>query len=217
MNADIQLQQNLIDIVKRAIGTEAAAIGIAVEDGIAILTGSLPNVAHKWAAERAVAQVGVVRAIVSKLEIVQSGDRPRTDMEIARVVADALQGTMSLPHQQITAMISDGWVTLEGAAHLPEQRQDAEDALCCLAGVRGVINRIVVQPEYTPELVEALIERGLWRTLGSDARFVTLETRGAVAILRGTVRSEADLADAEWTAWGAPGIVQVENHLEVMP
>lgn len=216
MNSDTQLQQELISIVKLTIGAEAAAIGVAVEDGIVLLSGHVTTMARKWTVERMVAQVGAVRAIVTKLEIVQSGDGSRTDLAVARVVAAALQGTRSLPQQRITATISDGWVTLEGMAQLPEQRQDAEDALCCLAGVRGVINRITVQPEHTPELVEALIERGLWRTLGNDARFVTAEVHDTSAILRGMVRSEADLADAEWAAWGAPGIVRVENQLEVM-
>ena len=217
MNTDMHLQQELMTALRDAIGADVAALGVAVEDGIAILTGTVSSMARKWAVERTVAQVGAVRAIVTKLEIVQFGAVPHRNLELARVVADTLQGTRSVPHQRITATISDGWVTLEGMVQLPEQRQDAEDALCCLAGVRGVINRITVQPEHTPELVEALIERGLWRTLGSDARLVRAEVHDTTAILRGTVGSEVDLADAEWAAWGAPGILGVENHLVVVP
>jgi osmotically-inducible protein OsmY len=50
-----------------------------------------------------------------------------------------------------------------------------------------------------------------------DADRITVEVDGHKVILKGTVRSYAELRDAERAARNAPGVTQVENRLTVDP
>jgi hypothetical protein len=50
-----------------------------------------------------------------------------------------------------------------------------------------------------------------------DAERITVEIDGHRAILKGTVRSYAELKDVERAVRNAPGITEVENHLTVDP
>jgi osmotically-inducible protein OsmY len=50
-----------------------------------------------------------------------------------------------------------------------------------------------------------------------DSRRVTVETRGGWVILSGSVRNWAERAEAQWTAWAAPGVSEVENNIIISP
>jgi osmotically-inducible protein OsmY len=47
--------------------------------------------------------------------------------------------------------VSDGWITLDGAVAWRFQKSAAERAVRHLMGVRGVTNKIVVQPQAAPQ------------------------------------------------------------------
>ena len=50
-----------------------------------------------------------------------------------------------------------------------------------------------------------------------DSRRITVETRGGWVILRGSVRSWAERAEAQWAAFAAPGVFEVENNIIINP
>jgi len=50
-----------------------------------------------------------------------------------------------------------------------------------------------------------------------DSRRITVETRGGWVILRGIVRSWGERAEAQWVAWAAPGVSEVESHITFSP
>jgi osmotically-inducible protein OsmY len=67
MNDDERLQQDVIDELAAEDNLDASTIGVAVRDGLVELVGTVPSVAEKHCAERAVRRVGGVRGIVDKL------------------------------------------------------------------------------------------------------------------------------------------------------
>ena len=87
-----------------------------------------------------------------------------------------------------------------------------------LAGVRGIVNLLTVDPpssEVKP-IVQG-IERAFHRSAELDCKHILVEAApdGEVQ-LRGTVRSWAELHDAERAAWSAPGVRGVVNRLAVV-
>ncbi len=75
----------------------------------------------------------------------------------------------------------------------------------------GVSDLIRVFPQITSKDVKIKIKEALHRSATIDADQIEIETIENKVILRGTVRSHAEKADAENAAWSLPGITKVEN------
>ena len=197
----------------------AAAIGVAMKDGIVTLTGRVSSLAEKYAAARAAVRVVGVKAVVNEIEVgLPLADR-RSDEEIARTVVTSLISHASVPLDRVKAHVSQGWVTLEGTVEWDYQREAAERAVRHVRGIKGVIKRIIVQPAVTanPDVVKAQIEAALKRSAELDAQRITVETQGSKVILRGRVRSWVERQEAERATWAAPGVTEVENLIIVEP
>jgi osmotically-inducible protein OsmY len=69
----------------------------------------------------------------------------RPDSDIARDVARATKTNAQKPDAGIKAIVSDGFVTLEGTAEWDFERRNAESCARNIAGVRGVMNCIRVK------------------------------------------------------------------------
>ena len=54
-------------------------------------------------------------------------------------------------------------------------------------------------------------------TIDVDARRIRVEASNNVVTLTGSVHSWLGEIEAQAAAWGAPGVTQVVNHLEIMP
>ena len=101
---------------------------------------------------------------------------------------------------------------------LPFQRTAAENAVRRLSGVRGVTNQLVLQvgrAPVQPAEVKHRIEAALRRSAEIDARGIQVKAEDSRIILRGMVRTWAEREDAEQAAWGAPGVVSVQDELVV--
>jgi osmotically-inducible protein OsmY len=193
----------------------AAHIGVAVNDEVVTLTGSVPTYAEKLGAERAVKRVAGVRALVNKLEVRPAIGTARTDTDIARAVVQALEWDVATPHEKIKAHVADGWVTLEGEVNLNFQRTAPERAVTNLAGVKGISNFITLKPSLRPEDIRSRIEAAFRRSAEVDAGNIQVETQDGQVTLRGRVRTWAEREEAERAAWAAPGVHALKDELTV--
>jgi osmotically-inducible protein OsmY len=194
---------------------QAAAIAVAVKDGIVTLAGRVHSYWEKVAAERAAARVSGVKAVVNDLEIELPGSSERTDEDIARAAVKALEWNVLIPRNRIKVKVSKGWVTLEGSVDWQFQKTAAEKTVRHLVGVRGISNLVEVKPRVAPKEVKAAIEEALKRSAKIDASRIKVETDGDKVTLRGTVRSWSEREEAERAAWRAPGVRIVDNRIAV--
>jgi len=146
-----------------------------------------------------------------------SGRSERTDTDIARAAVDALNWRTSVPGDEIKVSVTKGWVALEGNVHWQFQKSSAYEAVHDLVGVRGITNLITVKPKVRATEVKSRIEAAFHRSAEVDAQKVRVETHDNTVILRGDVRSWSERQEAELTAWAAPGVTQVDNHLMIKP
>lgn len=215
--SDTDIQRDVSNELKWDPSLRDDDVAVAVRDGVVTLAGTVHSYMEKWTAERVASKVKGVKAIVNNLEVNLPSSSQRPDPEIARAAVNALSWNASLPQDRIKVKVERGWVTLEGDVDFYYQREAAERAVRPLWGVKGVTNLITVRAAPAPSDVKQKIKEALQRGAGFDADRITVEVDGHKAILRGTVRSFAEMRDAERAARNAPGITDVENHLTIDP
>ena len=114
-------------------------IGVAAEDGVITLTGTVETVGYRTAAERAAKRVDGVRSVANDLRIRAINER--TDTDIARDATHRLRNNIAVP-ATVQVVVSDGYLTLDGTVTWVHQRAAAESAVRYLRGVKGVENTI---------------------------------------------------------------------------
>jgi osmotically-inducible protein OsmY/prolyl-tRNA editing enzyme YbaK/EbsC (Cys-tRNA(Pro) deacylase) len=215
MKTDIILQQDVIDELAWEPSIDAAAIGVAVEDGVVTLSGHVPSYAEKWTAEHVVKRVAGVCGVANEIAVRLPGASVRTDSDIARAALLALEWDVYVPKQRVTVTVGDGWIKLEGTVDSQHQKLAAARAVRALTGVKGVTNLIAVRPLVQPAEVATKITAAFQRSAVLDARGIQVDTLGRKVVLRGTVRAWEERAAAERAAWSAPGVAEVDNQLIV--
>ena len=215
MKSDIELKREVEDELRWEPRVDAAAIGVAVEDGVVTLSGSVDSWAEKWAAEHAVKRVAGVAAVAEEIEVRLPVHSRRTDADVARAAANALAWNTFVPPDSVKVTVENGWVTLEGVVASAHERSAATEAVRRLIGVRGVSNLVALKRGVTAANVKEDIRRAFERTASLDANGVTVDVDDGRATLHGTVRSWAEREAAEGAAWSAPGIANVDNRIFV--
>jgi osmotically-inducible protein OsmY len=210
-----QLQRDVQDELKWEPALDEAGIGVSVEDGAVTLTGHVSTYSEKTAAERATKRVHGVHAVANDLVVKLPSSKERDDTDIAEAAARALQWRSDVPSDAIKAVITKGWVTLEGNVEWYFQKQAAYDAIRHLSGVKGVTNNVAIKPRASAFQVKEKIQDAFRRSAEIDAKRVQADVQDSKVILRGTVRSWAEREDAESAAWAAPGVSKVESHIAV--
>jgi osmotically-inducible protein OsmY len=216
MKTDTELQHAVMDELAWEPSVDAAEIGVSAESGIVTLSGTVKSLPQKWAAEKAAQRVAGVKAVTDETVVKLPGDSELTDTDIARAAVNALDWNASVPRGRVTLIVSHGWVTLEGTVRFHYERVAAEYAVRAITGLKGVTNLITVKPPHTsPSDVKHRIEQAFERAADVDAQTISVDTRDGKVILRGTVGSWTEREQAEWAAWAAPGVSQVENRILV--
>lgn len=212
---DLSLRRAVEEELEFDPAIEAANIGVTVENGVVTLTGHVNSYAEKIAAEHAAAGVEGVRGIAQELAVRYPNHKRTADDEIAQRALRIIDWDAALPDGGVKVRVQNGVVTLSGEVEWGYQRAAAEQAVRRLSGVVGINNAITVRPRAETSDVRERIERALVRNAELAAEGIHVEVKDGRVKLWGKVRSWSQRGLAERTAWAAPGIREVEDHLTI--
>lgn len=214
---DHRLRQDVLDELDFEPSVNAAHIGVGANAGVITLTGFVSSYGEKLAAERAARRVRGVKAIAEEIEIRLPSDKKSSDDEIARRAVDILKWRVGLPANRLGVKVEKGIVTLTGEVDWRFQKTEAEAAIHDLTGVAGVANLIrVTSPVELPEIREK-IQKALHRSADVDASRITVHIDGGTVVLGGKVHAWYERDIAERAAWSAPGVIEVQDHIQIEP
>lgn len=210
---------NNIDIHRRVLEELAwdprvreREIAVAVKEGVVTLSGKVTSNAEKQAAARAAERVPAVRAVANDIDVRIADPHAPSDTDLAHAVVDRLKWDTEVPDERLQTRVDNRWIILEGTVEWSFQREAAERAVRNLFGVRGVSNLIAIEPKIESSEVKHRIESALRRYADEEARRINVEISGNRVILRGTVRTWAELQQVLTAAWDS-GAMYVDNHL----
>ena len=216
MKTDEQLRTDVESELNWDSSVLDSGIIVSVKSGVVTLSGHVPSYIDKIGAEKAVKNVAGVVAVANDIEVRPGSASQRSDSEIAAAAVNALKSSVAVPADRIRVIVSDGWITLEGAVTQWYQKSAAQSAVHNLWGVKGVSNNITVEPAVKSGDVRGKIQRAFQRHAAIDADKVNIEVSGGTVTLSGEVHSWHEKDDAETAAWSAPGVKSVRNNLSVV-
>jgi osmotically-inducible protein OsmY len=215
MKSDEEIRRDVEAELRWDPDVDPKDIGVAVSEGVVTLAGFVRSYSQKLEAERDAKRISGVRAVANDLEVRLPNLDERPDPDIAREAVQQIHAMLPYSGEKITAVVKNGWVTLEGEAEWHYQRERAEEAVRRVRGVKGVSNLITLKPKVATAVIKSQIEEALKRSAETDAKNITVEVEGDKVTLRGQVRSWAERQEAERAAWRSPGVRQVENLIAI--
>jgi osmotically-inducible protein OsmY len=215
IRTDAQLHKNVVDELAFEQSVDTSKVAVAVKNGVVTLSGSVPNYAAKYGAEKAVKRVHGVGGVAEELTVDPFPNPEYTDTDIAQAARRSLQRHSVTTAQGIQLQVEHGHINLEGQVEWQFQRQNAHDAVAHLLGVKGVHNKITLKPQVLSTEIEANIKHAFERRSELDARQVTVAVSGGHVTLSGSLFSWAEREQAARAAWSALGVTDVVNHIKV--
>ena len=219
MRTDAQICADVTEELLWTPCVDATDIAVKVTEGVVTLTGFVKSFDERCGAERAVKRISGVRALANDLEVRLQADDSRTDPEIARAAAVALEHDLPRSAHLVGIVVEKGRVTLEGVVDWQYQKERAEQAIRALRGITGVTNLLYVKGGARPVAsdIKLKIAGALKRSAEIDAARINVQINGNEVTLTGKVHSWSEHEAAAETAWSAPGVTAVKNHICVGP
>ena len=214
MQFDVHIDYDFIDVI--------------VNNNIVTLSGTVGSLFEKSKAESLAWVIGVdsVRSDNLKIEIKRKDvmrkntyNIEKTDEEIQKAVQKTLVHDARVDIVDVEIQVKDGYVSLDGSVNNLRAKKAAEDDADNVLGVVGVENRLKIEPllPKPPKTVQDNTEVALSLHPYLSLYSIKVEEDNGILTLNGNVVSDFERQLAEDIVSAVPGVIWVENNLELIP
>jgi osmotically-inducible protein OsmY len=214
---DAEIQADVTRALERNSRVDQDDITVVAEEGVVTLMGDVASLREEEAAIRTARTVLGVTDVIEQLNVVASGESPaETFVEVD--VRSALETSADVDASGIVVDVQGSEVTLLGSVGSLYARERAEEIVLSLVGVEEVTNELSVVPteERENSAIAADVEQALARNAIVDETDVSVVVSDGVVVLSGTVDSAAERKEARTAALLTPGVVELEDQLELV-
>lgn len=141
----MRIERDVKDELAMEPTVRASAIGVAVKDGVATLTGVVDGDSERWLIEAAARRIAGVKSLSVHLSTFVPSIVP-ADEDIALDCERVLDGLTPRGDYAIRVMVSHGRVTMVGDVVEGYERRIAEMEISSLLSVHGVNSQVRVRP-----------------------------------------------------------------------
>jgi osmotically-inducible protein OsmY len=194
---------------------DSEAIAVSAHHGTVTLRGTVGSPRERHEARKATERISGVEYVNDELDVRILNEHRREDAELRGQVLQALVLDSTVP-TTVDATVRAGQVTLTGVATWTYQRDEAEFVAGNVLGVVGVHNEIALAiPVPNAGDVSQSITRAFERDARLQASNIDVDTLNGTVRLTGTVNSWAEHDAAVAAAWAAPGVIEVDDRVNV--
>lgn len=217
MRSDSEIREEVCEDLVWDPRIRSRHIGVAVHEGLVSLTGFVRSPIEQVRVETAVRRVEGVRDVVNDLDVRQPLLCGKRDAETVRALLATIRRDLPTVCERIRVRVVGGRASLLGEVDWQYQRLRAGDLARGVRGIHSVSNEIIVTGRSLALDVSGRIENALDRLSMVDSADIDVESPGdGLVVLKGAVCSWSQRAAAEQTARSAPGVMAVENWIEVV-
>jgi len=167
---DPSLRERVEARLRRADLNRHGVIHVTVDGGEVTLTGGVWTLDASRRAEKAAGKES--KRVVNRIEVLPE---PRSDTSIREAAADAVLGYVWYTvFDNVELGVRDGVVLLRGSVRQPYRKQEIEELVARVEGVRAIVNELRVQP-VSP--FDDRLRRELYRAIYQSDRFVQYANR----------------------------------------
>jgi len=187
---DEVIRCDVVEALSRDSRLNSARIIVVVDRGRTVLRGDAPTLYTIHAAMELAACVPGVRSVKSELGVSRPAVSP-SDNAIRSYAEQVLRWNVSTGAGRIGVRVDAGMLTLEGEVDAYWKRSRAELLMLDIEGIVGVVNRLVVVPELTPQddVIAEDVKSAIERCTCSGRGGITVEVREGLVTLTGSVPS----------------------------
>lgn len=187
------------ELAELAAGSGPARIEVAVERGVALLTGTVPTLLHARVAADRVSTVRGIRALVNRLNVAAA---TVNDEELGARVRASLSEDPALDDLSLSVSAREGTVQLTGRVLSYTEKELASRVTESVRGVREVVNELELVPKSRSdrELESDILARIAYDAyLGDDP--IRADVNSGLVSLSGVVGTFMEKRRAQTQAW----------------
>jgi len=210
------------DAAARLNNKQYRGVKVAVENGIATLTGTVDLYEYKADAEKHVRKAKGVTAVRNLIEV---GGPTVSDSELQAKLSEKLtydRVGYGNAFNAISVHVQNGVVTLGGHARTDVDKDSAMALVSTYPGVKDVVGEIEVDPtSIMDDQIRIAVARAIYgypslnKYAIDPAKTIRISVQNGHVELYGIVDNEGDKETANIRANGVPGVFSVKNYLQV--